>query len=489
LKHHRLKDKPTGLVLKEHAVIWGDRKLIKEIVREYVSVGGVLPRDIVLVSSKMRDIEFISAAGSPVYPRLWAIDGNLGDPDTLVLADMPEAHEFGIIGVFKENENLHFGVNSEAKEDERISFHNIVSAVSEISVNNPLAQICAVVPTIEDARNLKNVRDAFRKKTRILEEDFIVSAQEVGRILEELSKSTPGIIDVLYDVFSYRNLGSVNSSTNVNIIPIKVKERHWKIEPFIRGSEIYFPLELQDNGSGIQWFVVRGLPRVVGEGLSGTFGLIKDFKSRIIPSFSIREDACSLSLSQFSKEKLSLLQLVDDCRNRLISLSQLIDVIRKIEKAEINLNDNGGNGIFYARLKIDSFLLGETILKNFRKRISQLHERKKEGERLKIWDSVIFDIIDVPLFSSILVARCLLTDRGNKLFKYIKNYYVKCVKNGKSKKSPFVVFQLSGKMRLKEIFDKCLEEQAVPIYTRRIITLNSQKFTLIYALKIKEDNN
>ena len=502
LKHHRLKDKPIGLRLREHAVIWGDSKLIKEIVREYVAKDEILPRDIVLVSKRMRDIQFISAAGSIVYPRLWAIDGSLGDPDTLLLADMGYAHEFGIIDAMSGypkgnlgNQSTRKSGSNKPKEEpltEKIRYQDIISAVSEISVRNYKAQICAVVRTDKDRWDLARIRKIFRKELsekERTEEDFIMSAQEIKAALRRFTDSTPGIIDVLYDIFSYRNLGGVDSNTNINILPLNKPKN--ADEPFIIGTRIYFPIKVQNaenNGyDKIQWFMITGFKRYLGEGDAGEiiecetvgrsftkgYGNLKAYK------LEFKGDKCPQFYQIISSPCAGMDELADVV-NAIASLKKDEDNEQKYGISKQHNNSSVREGIIYLRTEVESFLLGETILRNFRRRIAQVKTQKNEKDD-SFWHSIILDIVDVPLFSSVLVARCLLTDRGNRLFKFMKNY----------KGNPFILFYANGKVSIEEIFERCKESGAVPIYARKIRTGNgggnnsTKPGVLIYAMKYK----
>ena len=506
LKHHRLKDKPIGLRLREHAVIWGDSKLIKEIVREYVAKDEILPRDIVLVSKRMRDIQFISAAGSIVYPRLWAIDGSLGDPDTLLLADMGYAHEFGIIDAMSGNPKEETGNQSAGKPEsrkskeepltEKIRYQDIISAVSEISVRNYKAQICAVVRTDKDRWDLDRIRKIFRKELsekERAEDDFIMSAQEIKAALRRFADSTPGIIDVLYDIFSYRNLGGVDSNTNINILPLSKPKN--ADEPFIRGTIIYFPIKVKNTGDSnddkTQWFMITGFKRHLGEGDAGKifecetvgrsfttgYGNLKAYK------LEFKGDKCP-QFHQIISSPCAGMDELADVVNAIASLrrdenNEQKDGIRKRDDGSSDSNIR--NGVIYLRTEVESFLLGETILRNFRRRIAQVKTRKDEKDD-SFWHSIILDIVDVPLFSSVLVARCLLTDKGNRLFKFMKDY----------KGNPFILFYANGRVSIEEVFKRCKEREAVPIYARKIRTgdgdgNNSAKpGVLIYAMKYKQ---
>ncbi|GEM_PF-4577235 len=487
LKHHRLKDKPTGLRLRDHAVIWGDRKLIKEIVREYASRRGVLPRDIILVSRQIRDIQFISATGSPVYSRLWVIDGSLGDPDVLHLADMAAAHEFGIIDIAGED-------NPIDDVGEKLSLQSLVSAVSEITMGNSNAQICAVVPDEKDAQRLQKIRKLLLKgrgnRGQRREEDFIFSAKRVRDILFDISRRVPGMIDALYDIFSYRNLGSVDGSTNVTIVPLKNPPPTVRNAVLI-GNEIMFKVKMKkdDEGKTIQeqWFVIRGLHRIVGTKNTvnhrKNFSGIAELDVDLAKVRAIQDIGNNLSGKENS---ISFYHLVSQSCKEELSMEDMIDILWQLRKWN---NESYGerkqhgekNAIFYLRLNVNSFLLGETILKNFRKKMSQMH---RKSNNTNFWGSLIMDIIDVPLFSAILVGRCLLTDKGNKLFKYIGERINK-YKRREIPSYPIKIFTVDSPTPLKVVFDRLTKDyDMVPIYFRDVVTGEGRHYTLIYALDI-----
>lgn len=84
MRHHRLKDKPLELISRNHVVIYGISRSVKGILKELVNGG--FREEVVIVSPDL-DRHVFSGVGT-LYDKLWAVHGELSDPDVARIANL-----------------------------------------------------------------------------------------------------------------------------------------------------------------------------------------------------------------------------------------------------------------------------------------------------------------------------------------------------------------------------------------------------------------